>query len=303
MKLHFYLIGLVFVCGSKLSAQQNSLFNTYIADPLLLNIAYSEDKSGNANLHYRTQWIGLNETPKVIQLNAYQSFGKSSAVALRVHSQTQGLLDLTSVTLGYGYRMKLSETSNLNFGLGLGFSQAVLASSRAVVIDIGDAALNEGNKQVAKGFDTEFGAMYIDPKLKAGISVLHLYNTNPDFSGSSAYSTLPQLNTQVSYIIKVNGKIDFEPCVLARNTIGGNNVYEGVLNFTMMKTFSAGLGYRTNYGMLVLLGFKKDKFKLLYSFDYGLTDNASSLGSSHQIMLGFNYYKGGRVKKMAQTTF
>ena len=282
--------------AKNLGAQQNSLFNTYALDPLQLNIAYAGAACTEANLHYRNQWLGLKDAPKVFQVNAHTALGKSNGLGLRINSQNQGILNTLGATFGYSYRIKVSETAKVHLGLGVGLTQAALNSQKATVIDATDVTLNNNVKQTAFGFDSEFGAMYIGEKLKGGVSALHLYNSNPDFTGSSGYKALPQINTQVSYIFNKNKKIELEPLLLSRYTVGGSHVLEGFVNLHLGKMFVAGAGYRTNYGLMILLGAKLGHLRLGYSFDYGANKNATNLGTSHQVMLGFNFCRTTKPK-------
>jgi type IX secretion system PorP/SprF family membrane protein len=291
---------ILLILVGELTAQQNSLFNTYALDPLQLNIAYAGAACTEANLHYRTQWIGLKEAPKVFQLNAHTALGKSNGLGLRVNSQSQGILNTLGATFGYSYRIKVSETAKVHLGLGVGLSQAALNSQKATVIDASDVTLNNNAKQTAFGFDSEFGAMYIGEKLKGGVSALHLYNSNPDFTGSSGYKALPQINTQVSYIFNKNKKLELEPMLLSRYTIGGSHVLDGFVNVHLAKMFTVGAGYRTNYGLMILLGAKLGHLRLGYSFDYGANKNAINLGTSHQLMLGFNFCRANKPKLDAE---
>ncbi len=283
------LVAILFT--NKVSAQQNSLFNTYSLDPLQLNIAYAGAVCTEANAHYRTQWIGLKNAPKLLQLNAHTALGKSNALAIRVNSQTQGLLNNLGATIGYSYRFKVSETAKVHLGLGIGWTQSSLNAQNAIVIQDNDATLNSYSRQKANGFDSEFGAMFIGKKLKAGASVLHLYNSNPSFSGNSTYKLLPQINSQISYTFFKDKKIELEPWLLNRYTIQGDNVIEGMLNVNIIKTITIGAGYRTKYGVLALVGAKIGNLKVAYSVDYGTNKNAVNIGTSHQIMLGFSMCK------------
>jgi type IX secretion system PorP/SprF family membrane protein len=287
---------LAFIISGTAIAQQNSLFNTYSLDPLQLNIAYAGAACTEANVHYRTQWIGMKDAPKLLQLNAHTALGKSNALGLRVNSQTQGLLNTLQATLGYAYRFRISETAKVHLGIGIGWTQAALNGQKAVVMDANDVSLN-GNKQTANGFDSEFGAMVVGEKLKAGVSVLHLYNTNPDFSGSNTYKNLPQFNTQVSYTFNKGKKVEIEPWLLNRYTVKGTNIVEGMLNVNLVRMFTVGAGYRSGYGVMGLVGAKIGNIKLAYSFDYGTTKNATNLGSSHQVMLGFSMCKTAKATK------
>jgi type IX secretion system PorP/SprF family membrane protein len=297
-KLTTYILPLVALLSViKTNAQQNSLFNTYSLDPLQLNIAYAGASCTEANVHYRTQWIGLQNAPKLLQLNAHTALGKSNALALRVNSQTQGLLNTLGATLGYSYRIKISETAKVHLGLGIGWTQAAFNAQNANVIQANDVTLNTNSRQAANGFDSEFGFMIIGKKLKAGVSALHLYNSNPNFSGNNAYKTLPQLNTQVSYIFNKDKKVEVEPWLLNRYTLQGDNVIEGMLNFNFVKVITIGAGYRSNYGVLALVGAKIGNLKLAYSFDYGANKNAVNVETSHQVMLGFSMCKNAKTAK------
>ena len=292
MKLKFKYLLLVFLTISVLKhkAQQNSLFNTYVYDPFQLNIAYAGSACTEANVHYRSQWVGMKETPKLLQVNAHTALGKSNALGLRVISQQMGLLNGTQAVLGYAYRFKLSETANMHLGLGVGWMQSTLNAQKAVVIDANDVTLANTGKQKANGFDSEFGAMYVGQKLKAGVAVFHLYNSNPSFAGST-YKVMPQSNISASYIFNKDKKVEIEPWLVDRYTLNGTNSIEGLLNFHFAKAITVGAGYRSNYGLLGFFGVKVGNLKIAYSFDYGISKNSTATGSSHQILLGFSTCK------------
>jgi type IX secretion system PorP/SprF family membrane protein len=293
----YLLVAVVLFSGTKIAAQQNSLFNTYSMDPLQLNIAYVGATCAEANLHYRTQWIGLKDAPKVFQVNAHTALGQSNAIGLRINSQSMGLLNNLGATFGYAYRFRISENAKVHLGIGVGWSQAAINAQKAVVIETNDVTLSNNNRQTANGFDSEFGAMFIGSKLKAGVSALHLYNSNPSFAGSNGYKALPQINSQISYVFLKDQKVEIEPWLLNRYTITGANIIEGIVNVNFMNAFTVGAGYRSGYGLLALLGAKIGNIKLAYSFDYGATKNATNLGTSHQVMLGFSMCRNARTPK------
>lgn len=284
-------LALFLMLANGLFSQQTSLFNTYAIDPLQLNIAYAGANCTEANLHYRAQWIGMKETPKVIQLNAHTALGKSNGLGIRVNSQNMGLLNNLGVTAGYSYRFGVSRDAKVHLGIGVGWSQAAINAQRANVIDVNDVTLSNNNRQTANGFDSEFGAMYLGKKLKGGLSALHLYNTNPDFTGSGSFKVLPQLNSQISYVFYKDSKIELEPWLLNRFTIKGDNVIEGIFKVNFLKSFTAGLGYRSSYGLLAVFSAKLSHLTFAYSVDYGVNKNAVNLGTSHQLMVGFSFCK------------
>lgn len=284
-------IVLTLVTCIAVKAQQTSLFNTYSYDLMQLNIAAAGRTCFEANLNYRNQWIGVNETPKLYQLNAGLALGKSSGLGLKVAQQSMGLLKTNNVTLGYAYRIKLNETSKLHLGLGLAWQQNQFASNKAVVLDGNDASL--GTNQAlyrSNNLDCEAGALYLGNKLTLGVSAQHLYNSNQNLS-SVGYNLNPQLNIVAAYKFNKGKTIEVEPWLVNRYTINGKNQPEGMLNFCIKQLITIGGGYRLNYGLMGLLGVELGKFKIAYSFDYGSGKTATSLGSSHQILVGFDLCK------------
>lgn len=277
--------------GSSIFSQQSTLFNTYSLDPLLLNIAYAGSSCNEVNAHYRTQWIGMANAPKAMQLNAHSAFRKNNGIAFRVNSQTIGLVDKLQVTLGYSYIIKISKYSKVHFGIGIGWDQTQFNSNKAIVLSSKDVNLNNLNQQKANGIDSEFGMLAIGKKSKIGFSVLHLFNSNPEFSGNGSFKTLPQINLQGSYVFNKGKKVEIEPWVLNRFTLRGNNVLEGIVNFKLENSLSIGAGYRNNYGIIFLASYKIENFRIAYSVDYGTNKNAINLGSSHQIMIGYSICK------------
>ncbi len=286
--INLIIFCLIFNC-EKNFAQQTSLFNNYSLDPLQLNIAYADPADFSVNAHVRTQWIGMKNTPKTIQLNSQYTLNEKNKIALRINSQSQGLLNTSGVMVGYGYKFKVSRNMNIHLGLGVGWTHASINTGKAIVKDYDDLTLNNGTTQKSNGFDAEFGAMLIDTKFKAGISILHLYNSNPDFSFVGSYKRKPQLNTQFSYIFNKDEKIEIEPWLLNRYTMKGDNVIEGLVNINYIKTFTIGVGYRSYYGVIAVFSVKADDIKFAYSFDFVTSKNSTSMGSSHQIMLGYSF--------------
>lgn len=281
------LAQLLIACIS-LQAQQTSLFNTYSYDLMQLNIAAAGRTCLEANLNYRSQWMGIQDAPKLYQLNAGMSLGKSSGLGLRVAQQSVGLMKMNNVTFGYSYKVKLSGTSKLHLGIGAAWQQNQFAANKAQVIDANDASLGSNQTQYrSNNFDVEAGALFLGDKLTLGLSAQHLYNTNRDLA-SAAYHAKPQLSVVGAYKFNKGKSIELEPWLVDRYVVSGVNQVEGILNVRLKQMLTIGAGYRLNYGYIALAAIELGKFRICYSFDYGSGKGASSLGSSQQLLLGFD---------------
>lgn len=293
MKLKSIFLMVLYI---KVSAQQTSLFNTYNYDLMQVNIAAIGRTCFEANLNYRTQWLGVKETPKLYQLNAAMALGKSNGIGIKVAQQSMGLLKVTNATFGYAYRAKLSETSKLHLGLGLAWQQNQFASNKAIVLDNSDASIGTNQELFrANNFDAEAGALFLGNKLTIGVCALHLYNSNKGLNVTT-FKVNPQINAILAYKFNKGKTIEIEPWLVNRYTLNGTNQPEGIVNFKFKQLITIGAGYRLNYGYLAMAGFELDKFKIAYSFDYGTGSTAKNLGSSHQILLGFDLCKN-KTKK------
>lgn len=274
---------LSFVWGK---AQQTALFNTYSYDLMQLNIAAIGRTCVEANLNYRAQWLGVKETPRLYQLNAGMALGNSSGIGLKISQNTVGLLKFTGATLGYAYRAKLTDKAKLHLGIGAAWRQNTFNASKAIVSDNNDISLSNNQSNLrSNNFDCEAGAMLLGEKWTAGLSALHLYNTNSKMN-AVAFEAKPQLNALLAYKFNKGKMVEVEPWVVNRYTINGINQPEAMLNARFKQMITVGGGYRFNYGYMALAGIELGVLKIAYSFDYGVGKNAAGLGSSHQVLLG-----------------
>lgn len=271
-------------------AQQTPLFNTYSYDLLQMNIAAIGRTCLEADLNYRAQWLGVKETPRLYQLNVGMAMGESNGIGAKIFQQNQGLIKVTNFTGAYAYRMKLNETSKLHFGIGAAWSQNSFDVPKTKVMDANDPTLSNNQQQRSNNLDCEAGVLFLSDKMTAGLSALHLYNTNTKLE-QVTYKVKPELNFMFAYKFNKGKQVEVEPWLVNRYTVGGANKPEGMVNVKFLQRFTVGAGYRVNYGVIGLAGFELGKLRVAYSFDYGTGERATSLGSSHQIMIGFDLCK------------
>ena len=291
-----YAVLFLMAFASNFNAQQNALFNTYSYDLMQLNIASIGRTCFEANMNYRAQWVGVKETPKLYQLNTALALGNKNGIGIKVAQQSMGLLKITNATLGYAYRVKINDKSKLHLGLGLAWQQNSFSASKAIVIDNNDLSIsNNLTQQRSDNLDAEAGALFLGDKLTLGVSGFHIYNANKKFDVTS-YASKPQINIIAAYKFNKDKAVEIEPWLVNRYTISGNNQPEGLLNIKFNQMFTIGAGYRLNYGYLALAGFEVDRFKIAYSFDYNTVKSTISMGSSHQILIGFDLCKNKKAK-------
>lgn len=282
------LLALAVITGFNVKAQQNSLFNTYSYDLMQLNIATVGRTCLEANLNYRAQWVGVSDSPRLYQLNAGMALGNSNGVGLKLYQQSVGLLKVTNITGAYSYRMKVSKEAKLHFGIGASYNQNRFEVGKVSAADKNDVTLTNAQNNIrSNNFDCETGVLLLGKKLTAGVAIEHLYNTNTEFS-SNSLNFKPNINVIAAYKIKASETFEVEPWLVAKYTVSGKFQPEVLVKGKYAEKFSAGLGYRVNYGYLFLMGAELGKIKVAYSFDYGSRTGKAGFGTSHQILLGFD---------------
>jgi type IX secretion system PorP/SprF family membrane protein len=74
MKTTLTLLALSLCVCLSLKAQQDPLYSQYLNNPFVLNPAYAGLTNNlNLSLNYRTQWAGIEGSPKTANLNGHIS--------------------------------------------------------------------------------------------------------------------------------------------------------------------------------------------------------------------------------------
>ena len=244
-----------------------------------------------ANFNYRTQAIKINNAPTLYQLNAYMRLGDKQAVGIKVYQSSVHLTAFNNITGAYSYKLKFNKEAYLNFGLGVSYYQVRFNAQKAIVTDEDDPNLeNDGTALRSNNFDAEVGTEFKWKEFKAGLSVNHLYNTNNNL-GNISTNTPREVNFYASYNFKLSKDFEMTPWILDRYREGEGFTPEGILNLRFKKTIGLGLGYRYSNFLISNLMVEVGPIKLVYSFEYSLSEVARTLGSTHQIMLGFDLQK------------
>lgn len=274
-----------------LEAQQNISFNTYSYDLMQVNVAAMGSSAFQANLNYRTEASKVSNAPSLYQLNGFISLGEKNALGLKVYQNTIGLMAYSTITGAYSYRVKFSDKASLNMGLGISYYQARFNAQKAVVNQYDDPNLqNDGSALRSNNFDCEVGTELKWKELKVGVAVNHLYNTDKNL-GTIQNKTPREFNFYATYSVKLSSNFEMAPWFLDRYREGYGFVPEGILNFRFKKMVGLGFGYRYSNSVMANAMVELTGFKLVYSYEYSLSNVYKQLGNTHQIMLGFDLQK------------
>ncbi|HCC70060.1 MAG TPA: hypothetical protein DEQ09_02765 [Bacteroidales bacterium] len=316
---------LIIICGmmmgSSLYAQQVPMYSQYIMNGFLINPSYAgNDGYTTINLTAREQWIGIPSSPSTYAASFQtrllrNSFiqkstevrkdvvrpTRSSRVGLGgyIFNDKNGIIRRTGFAAAYAYHIDLGKYgSKLSFGLASTVYQFAIDIDGAVVADIDDEFLNNYDRVVFIP-DFNFGMSYTNNKYYLGFSATQL------FRGSLTLgNTAKNPRTELGHFFLTGGvKIPIaendwmlEPSILVKSSdmlfkaaqmdITTRVYYKG--------NYWAGVSYRTQDAVIMLLGFAYDKFFFAYAFDFALTDIRKHSHGSHEISLAVKFGENAR---------
>lgn len=299
-----YLVALLFLAVSGLSAQQDAQYTQFMYNKLGFNPAFAGSvESTEVGAVFRQQWLGLNDAPSS-QIATFNTplTSNGTGVAGRLSRVTIGLEQQYNVEGSYAYRIPIGRGSRLGMG--------VSASARYFNIEYQDAnPIQGGGVDAAIPGATEskilpnFGAgVYVDgPNYYVGISVPRLLQNDIDLGSEE---TIISREARHFYFMggmkfEINENLTLEPQMLAKYV--ANAPFDADFNVTAYvgPSIFTGLSYRlggngAGESASVLFGtYVSDHLSMCIAYDLGLSDlNTAQSGS---IEMAVTYSFGGRA--------
>ena len=301
-------------------AQGDALLTQYWALPTYYNPGAVGD-TDNIRLRGagRMQWVGIDNAPKSFVLAAdmpFRLFGKQRfGTGLVVQQESMGLFRNLSVNAQIGYKRKLFK-GELTAALQIGFFNEQFKGSEVYIPD--DDDFHDPDDEAiprrdvsGNAIDLGLGLFYTHKKFWAGLSLLHANGATVSFENDSetggsidtgtggtgteggirkkyqfkasptayfmAGSNIPIKNTLFEVIPSVLVKSDFT-----------FTTWEATARCRYNKFLTAGVGYRWEDAVYVVLSAEFKGFYLGYSYDYPTSAIARASSGSHEIFAGYS---------------
>jgi len=308
------------ILPGKMMAQGDALLTQYWALPTYYNPGAAGD-TDNIRMRgaARMQWVGIDNAPRTFIAAAdmpFRLFGKQRfGTGIVVQQESMGLFRNLSVNAQIGYKRKLFK-GELTAAVSVGFFNEQFKGSEVYIPEDDDYHDSDDDaiprRDVAgNALDLGIGLYYTHRKFWAGISLLHATSPTVTFESDSetggsvaggtggtdaegnmmkkyqftasrtayfmAGSNIPIKNTLFEVIPSLIVRSDFtftDFCVTGRVRYN--------------KLFTAGLGYRYNDAVSVMLGAEIKGIFVGYSYDYHLSDISKASSGSHELVAGYN---------------
>lgn len=312
------IVWLVATLGGVLGAyaQGDALLTHYWAVPTYYNPA-AVGESDNIRLRggSRLQWIGIDNAPRTFLATADMPFkflNKKFGVGAVVQQESMGLFRNLTVDAQIGYKFNALK-GVFTVAVQAGLLNEQFKGSEVYIPDDDDYHQSTDdaipNRDLGgNALDLGIGVNYVHKKFWAGVSLLHANNPTVTFTtengGDAVGGSVTGADgetakkyeftasrvlyfTAGSNIPVKNTLFEVIPSVLVRSDFTFTN-FEITGRVRYNKLFSAGIGYRHNDALSLMLGAEIKGVFIGYSYDYALSDIAKASSGSHEIFAGYS---------------
>ena len=306
--------------GVNLNAQQVPMYSQYVMNGFLINPSFAgNDGYTSVNLTAREQWLGLPNSPSTYAVSFQTRILKNSFIqrstSVRkklvrptrggnvglggyVFNDQNGIIRRTGFEAAYAYHISLRNYRQLSFGLGATAYQFAIDLDGAVVHDIDDEFLNNYDRVVFIP-DFNFGVSYTTRYYYVGFAATQIFRGTLTL-GNTAKNPRTELgHFFLSGGVKIPLSGDdwiLEPSALMKSSDMLFKSFQADITTRVYykQDYWAGLSYRTQDAMILLLGFTYDRFYFAYAFDFALTDIRHYSFGSHELSFAVKFGDSAR---------
>lgn len=306
-----FILILFLFSGIYLNAQNEPHFTQQRSNEIMFNPgAIGNANKINATLLGRKQWYGFDGSPttELFTIDTYlrKIYG---GVGLSVYNDKIGYENTVNVRAMYAYPVQLNSQMLLTLGVGIGFISKSIQGSNLRYEDMSD---DHGIYTDVNKFRPDFtfgGELNSSQGYTIGLSATHL---DKSVKGSTTLDNPRHYYFYGKYVVEVDDNINIVPYLLTKSDLRSYQFELNTIGTFDRETWWAGLGYRYQDAISILLGVNIEKTGLIdqdlrigYSYDFGVGGIRTYSSGSHEIMLvaTFDGFNKERVKPRTPRLF
>ncbi|MBR9854154.1 MAG: type IX secretion system membrane protein PorP/SprF [Algicola sp.] len=269
-------------------AQQAPQYTQYMYNTTVLNSGYTGTSDNfEANLLYRTQWVGLDGAPETQSFTVQGRVGRKIGLGLSAINDNIGASNNVQVNGHFAYQINIGYTTKLSLGLNAGLDILSVDWSKGNFNNGLDPVFSENVNKTRP--IVGFGAFMYGTKWYLGASTDNFLNSeiyNDD--EREVTDRKSQYYFMGGYVFDLSSVIKFKPSILTKYVAGAQLTLDVSANFLIQEKVSVGLAYRYDDAMSALAGFYLGKkFFIGYAYDYSMAGLENYNNGSHEIILRF----------------
>lgn len=289
MMIKRFLLLLLTLSGF-VNAQQLPLYSSHYINSLLYNPSNAGETTDlRLFLHHRTQWKEFEGAPVVNGFTADAGLkNKKVGLGLTLFQQKQGLSETIKVKALYSYRVIITETSHLSFGIGAGIKSNKVNFTKAVAFDTEDPFLSSQMSR-ATSPDIDAGVSYRTRFFTFGLNAEQLQRGF--ISDKKLQKDQSQYTLHGSSILALNADKDISlvPLLLLKAVPGAPLHYDFNTTLNWRNILWIGGGYKSNYAANINAAVQIKRIKLGYSYEIPVNSLKAQAGLTHEITLGYSF--------------
>ena len=297
LKCMKYLLILIFFSPILTHAQQDAQFTQYMFNGMFYNPAFAGKDGGyRFSALHRSQWAGYTTSSgqggaPITQLITAQGRldAKNIGYGLTLVNDQIGPSNNLEVNLQGSYHKKLRR-GVLSLGGSVGMFSSSLDYGELIIVNPEPNLPSSGREnQIALDFSA--GVLYDRGDYYIGLSGKHLNQPTFDFGDDSYANQLKNHSYLLfGYRIRPIGQLRIEPSFLLKTVSFNNFSYDVSVMATHQNRINAGLAFRGEESLSVILGYsilKDNSLKLGYAFDLVISGVEAKSPTSHEFMLRY----------------
>jgi type IX secretion system PorP/SprF family membrane protein len=294
-RIHNILAMALLLISSAAMAQQETAYSFYRQHMNLVNPAYAGmDSITVATSTLRKQWTGVSDAPETQAVSFGTNLGKNLGFGMTVINDKTFIEKQTYVSLDFSYKLKMSDTADLYFGMKAGGNFYDVNTSGLETYNLqSDPALgsiNTFNPNVG------VGAVYKEGPLYVSLSIPRLLNTKKaknDLGYAMVATDSPHIYLSGGYDIPLQGEFSrliLKPSAMMRYVSGAPVSVDFTTMLQIDKTFELGGMYRTDKAYAAMATVLISN-RLLFGFAYEMSTQPTlaAARNTNEILLQFKF--------------
>jgi type IX secretion system PorP/SprF family membrane protein len=206
----------------------------------------------------------------------------------------------TGIQVAYAYHISMGQTggypNDLAFGLAMTAYQFAI-NTNGLIYDINDPYLNSYDRSVFIP-DFNFGASFTTSRYYAGFAMTNLLRGSLLFADTSGTRRTELGNYFLTGGMKfpLTNEWVLEPSafIKASDMLFKSFQVDLTTRVFYRDDYWAGLSWRTNDAIIIMMGLKYDRFYFAYAFDFTLTDIRKQSFGTHELTLAVKFGESAR---------
>ena len=286
-----FLTALIISVLFQANGQQIISLDQVIENQYLLNPAAAGTSQYNPfSMAYRKLWTGIANSPMMQNLSYNMAFNDYVGIGCKINNYSAGPVSNLGVEATYSYRFALDPGTHLSLGLSALLYEYRLDKSKLNYENPDDKTITNSSDRLIVP-DASFGIYYYNSTYYAGLSIPQLFNRKIDLMNEGALKERQVRHYFLNggYLYTINSSYTLEPNLLVKFIEAGVVQADIGCRVIVQKTWWGGIAYRTQDALIFLLGIRKDKFTLGYTYEYTLSSLNKYSNGSHELLFIVNF--------------